>query len=312
MFFKCIYRKCQINTQIVTLLLLLIMACFSGCGNLKSGNNAASEEDSVSMKKIEDIKFKYPTFTFVRVRYTSSDGVKAVTNATSSKWFDNPAETRSSPFPRGWRWRSGGGWSTDYPSSDNNFISRLQQSTSIQVNPDPISIELTNPELINYPFFYMCDPGYLKLNDAEIKALRNYLLNGGFLMMDDFWGDNEWENVCNEMKRVFPEYEPIELTLEHPIFNCVFVLKKKPQVLNYQYAQMGRGTGVTWERPDATEPHYMALYDEKGSMMVLMCLNTDTGDGWEREGDNEWFFHEFSESQAYPLGINIVVYALTH
>lgn len=245
--------------------------------------------------------FSWDIFTFVRVQYTRSGGFPV--NRSSWSSYSNPYFE--------WRERSGAGWGTDHPLSDNNFAFRLQQLTSMEVNPDPIVLRLTDPELYNYPFLYMADPGYLGLSEAEVQALRKYLLNGGFLMMDDFWGDNEWENVYYQMKRVFPEREPRELELEHPIFNCVFVLKKKPQILNYRYAEWGRPGGITWERPDARYPHYMAIYDDKGRIMVLMCHNTDTGDGWELEGDNEWFFNEFSESQAYPLGINIVVFALT-
>jgi hypothetical protein len=284
---------------------------FSGRG---SSLRELSEADLFSWEVNKE--FSTDVFTFVRVRYSSSSGgpvIRPVQGITRSKWFDDPPVIGSGPFNQGWRYRSGGGWSTDYPTADNNFSFRLQQLTSMQVNPNPIALQLTSPELCNYPFLYMCDPGYsLNLTEAEVKALRTYLLNGGFLMMDDFWGDNEWENIYNQMKRVFPEYEPIELGLEHPIFNCVFVLKKKPQILNYSYAEQGRLTGVTWERPDARNPHYMALHDGKGRMMALMCLNTDTGDGWEREGNNQWFFHTFSESQAYPIGINIVFYAMTH
>ncbi len=256
-------------------------------------------------------EFPNDVFTFARVRYSSTGGTQPDRNATHSKWFNDPPIIGDMSL---YRWNSGTFWNIDYPDSDKNFIFRLHQLTSIEVNPENVNIELTNPELYNYPFLYMCAPGYLELRDAEVKALRNYLLNGGFMWMDDFWGDNEWENVYDQMKRVFPEpiYEPKELTLQHPIFNCVFVLKKKPQILNYQWAEKGRPYGITWERPDARLPHYMAINDSKGRMMVLMSLNTDTGDGWEREGDNEWFFHTFSESQAYPLGINVVFYVMTH
>jgi hypothetical protein len=284
-----------------------------------SGRDSLSQEMSSQgdiFKWEINKEFASDVFTFVRVRYSSSGGpvIRPVQGITRSKWFPNdPPVTGPCPFPSGWRYRSGGGWGTDYPTSDNNFSYRLHQLTSIQVNPNPIALALTSPELCNYPFLYMCDPGYsLNLTQAEVKALRTYLLNGGFLWMDDFWGDNEWENVYNQMKKVFPEFEPVELGLDHPIFNCVFVLKKKPQCLNISYAINGRAAGVTWERPDARNPHYMAINDDKGRLMVLMSLNSDTGDGWEREGQDEWFFHTFSESQCYPLGINVVFYVLTH
>ena len=203
---------------------------------------------------------------------------------------------------------SGGSWDTDWPDSEFNFSFRLHQLTSMEVNPIPIYMELTNPELFNYPFIYIVEPGSLVFREEEIKNLRRYLLNGGFLMIDDFWGRAEWYNIYGQMKRVFPEREPIELTLDHPIFHCVFELKEKPQIPSIDFALRGETT----ERRDAPRAIFYGIYDDKGRMMVIICRDTDLGDGWEREGENEWYFHEFSEKKAYPLGINIVFYAMTH
>ncbi len=231
----------------------------------------------------QDKEFYHDAFTFVRIRYTSRYGGSG-------------------------RATSGGSWSTDYPDSELNFSYRLHQLTSIQVNPNPVILELTAPELYNYPFIYIVEPGRLVFSTNEVKALRSYLLNGGFLMIDDFWGQAEWYNIYSELKRVFPEREPVELTLEHPIFHCVFELKEKPQIPSINVAMTGR----TYEREDARTPHYLGIYDDKDRMMVVICRDTDLGDGWEREGENEWYFHEFSEKKAYPLGINIAFYAMTH
>ena len=142
-------------------------------------------------------------------------------------------------------------------------------------------------------------------------ALRRYLLNGGFLMVDDFWGDEEWDNFYDEIKRVFPHREPEEVSLNHEIFHCVYDLKEKPQIPSINHAWGGRDFGRTWERYDAETPHYKAIFDDNDRMMVIICHNTDLGDGWEREGEDPWYFREFSEKSAYPLGINIVMYAMT-
>ena len=229
-----------------------------------------------------DPNFKADVFTFVRIRYSS--------------W--------------GRRW----GWATDYPDSDLNFPFRLQQLTSMKVDPVPKVLELTDDELFDYPFIYLIEPGGLEFTDAEVAALRRYLLNGGFLMVDDFWGDDEWDNFHHEIKRVFPDREPIELPIDHPIFHCVYDLKEKPQVPSINAALRNRGTGITSDRwnPDAQEPHFRALFDDKGRMMAIICHNTDLGDGWEREGEDEYYFREFSEKKAYPMGINIVFYAMTN
>ena len=226
-----------------------------------------------------DPKFKRDVFTFVRIRYYSS-------------WRDM--------------------WDTDYPDSDQNFSYRLQQLTSLKVNPEPVILELTDKELFDYPWIYIIEPGRLLFSEEEVAALRQYLLTGGFLMVDDFWGEDEWENFYQQIKRVFPEREPMELPQDHPIFNCVFPLKSKPQIPSIYHAMNQQGTGITWERWDAQTPHYKGIFDDKNRLMVIICHNTDLGDGWEREGENEYYFREFSEKKAYPLGINIVFYAMTH
>jgi hypothetical protein len=172
-------------------------------------------------------------------------------------------------------------------------------------------LELTDPELRRYPFIYIVEPGHLRFRDPEIPALRTYLLGGGFLMVDDFWGEDEWENFHAEIKRVFPEREPREVPLDHSIFRCFYDIRVKPQVPNVATGIRSQFTGITWEREDAKEPHYRGLFDDNGRLMAIFCHNTDLGDGWEREGEDEYYFREFSLKRAYPMGINIVVYALT-
>ena len=213
--------------------------------------------------------------------------------------------------------RGGGGWATDYRDSDLNFSLRLQQLTTLKVNPEPIVLRLTDPKLFDYPFIYIIEPGGLYFSDAEVKALRRYLLNGGFLMVDDFWGDYQWENMRRELKRVFPDREPFEVPLEHEIFHNVYDMKEKPQVPAVQRGPEYDGNRlVTWEwsrdGSDTTTPHYRAITDDEDRIMVFICHNTDLGDGWEREGMNTWYFEEFSVKRAYPMGINIVTYAMTH
>lgn len=203
----------------------------------------------------------------------------------------------------------GGGWETDIPESDLNIAFRLQQITSIKVNPDGRVLRITDPELYKYPFVYMVEPGGLEFSEEEVVTLRKYLLNGGFLMVDDFWGEREWQNFYYEIKRVFPDREPVELPLEHPLFHCVFPLNIKPQIPGIR---AWLSTGLTYERTDAREVHYKGIFDDKGRMMAIICHNTDLGDGWEEEASNPDYFKQFSEKYAYPLGINIIFYAMTH
>jgi len=256
-----------------------------------------------------DKEFSEDVFTFVRIRYSDGYGGGGYYGGGRPSRGGRSGGRRS----RGGRgWGGGGRWATDYPDSDLNFSYRLQQLTSMEVDPNGLVLELTDKRLFDYPFIYIVEPGGLVFSDEEVKALRKYLLNGGFLMVDDFWGEDEWYNFYYEIKRVFPDREPIPLDYEHPIFHCVFELKERPQIPSIGHALGGRSYGVTWERGDAREVHYKALYDDRGRIMAIICHNTDLGDGWEREGENEWYFHEFSEKSAYPLGINIVFYAMTH
>ena len=205
----------------------------------------------------------------------------------------------------------------DFPDSDLNLSYRLQQLTSLKVDPDGRVLSITDPELFSYPWVYMVEPGALLFEEAEVRALRRYLLNGGFLMADDFWGSRQWENFEREMKRVFPERDFVDLPMDHPIFHCVFPLrvsKNELQVPNFWDGERSQFTGVTWEdhEGDSRNVHIRALFDDKGRMIVIACHNTDNGDGWEREQEYPYFFREFSEKRAYPLGINIVFYVMTH
>jgi hypothetical protein len=231
-----------------------------------------------------DAEFPTDVFTFVRVQYDSSGR------------------------GRGW----GGGWATDFPDSDLNLSFRLQELTTMKVDPNGKILRLTDDELLDYPFLYMIEPSGLYLSDADTAALRRYLERGGFLMVDDFWGGDEFAMFFDQFRKVFPEYQLIELTLEHPIFHSVYNLTELPQVPSIHHAL----NGDTYEQrrgpDDGRVPHYRALLDSKGRMMAIICHNTDLGDGWEREGISEDYFKEYSVKRAYPMGINILFYAMTN
>ena len=225
--------------------------------------------------------FSKDVFTFVRIRYDRGSG-----------W--------------------GGGWATDLPDSDLNLSYRLQQVTALRVDPNGRILRLTDPALMDFPFIYIVEPGSLYLSATEVDALRRYLLNGGFLWLDDFWGEREWANCEEVMREVFPDRRFVELPLTHPIYHTVFEITAKAQIPAIQYGIASRYTGVTWERPDAREVHHRAIFDDHGRLMVLATHNTDNGDGWEREGEDDYYFHNFAEKIAYPLAINVLVYVMTH
>ena len=236
-----------------------------------------------------DERFEHEAFRFARVKYGSGG---------DESYYGR----------RGRRW--GGGWRTDFPESDLNFPHRLRELTSLEVHPESVIVELTDDNLSDYPFLYLVEPGrgQMNLSTPEVEGLRRYLLNGGFLMVDDFWGPYEWEVFYENIKRVFPDREPQELPLEHDIFHIVYDLQEKPIIVGIGAWYSGQRT----EQWDAQEAHYMGIFDDKGRMMVVICHNTDLGDGWEEEGVDPRYFKEYSERFAYPLGINIITYAMTH
>jgi hypothetical protein len=218
---------------------------------------------------------------------------------------------------------SSGHWITDFPDSDLNLSYRLQQLTSLKVDPNGRILRLTDPALVDYPFIYMVEPGALLLRDEEVPVLRTYLLNGGFLMLDDFWGEWQWDGMARQLKRVFPERDFVDLPMEHPVFHSVFELKgplKNLQTPNVRQGRRSRYDGVTWERhprqdgsiEECSEMHVRGIFDDQNRLMVIATHNCDNGDGWEREGEDDYFFHEFCEKRAFPLGINIIFYAMSH
>lgn len=214
------------------------------------------------------------------------------------------------------RYGLGGGrqWDDDTPEADLNLTYRLFQVTSLAVRPGLNFIDITTKDLQKYPFVYLASAGRAVFADSEVRDLRAYLLNGGFLMADDFWGDEQWEHFYHEVKRVFPGREPVELSLDHPVFHTVFNFKKQPQMPSVGvFFRYGESYEPGWPYfVKNHDPHYYAIYDSKNRMMVIICHNNHYGDGWEHESDDESYFKTFSEPMAYPMFINILEYAMTH
>jgi hypothetical protein len=245
--------------------------------------------------------FETDVFTFARIRYSSGGG-RGFAGAFGGRFGGRRGRPNA--------------WATDTPDSDLNLSYRLQQMTTMKTSPDGRYVRLTDPELADFPFIYIVEPGSLYLSEAEAAALRKYLLNGGFLMLDDFWGAAEWDNMAGELKKVFPERAFAELPPDHPIYRCVFQIREKGQVPNVHLGVASEFDPEhrTYEDhgPDSETPHHRGLFDDKGRLMVLATHNTDNGDGWEREGESDYYFHNFSEKIAYPLGINVMFYVMTH
>ncbi len=199
------------------------------------------------------------------------------------------------------------GWTTDYPKADEQFIYGLRSwvRSDLKISDDPIAVSINEKDLSKYPFIYIVEPGHMELTKEDAANLREYLLRGGFLMLDDFWGEYEWENVRQQMFRIFPEYSIRELPLEHPIFHCYFDIDEVlqvPQFFNYLRGRTHEKGGYV--------PHYMGITDENDRVIVFIARNADNGDAWEWIDDPRYPLKY--GLGAYRLGMNLIVYAMTH
>ena len=211
----------------------------------------------------------------------------------------------------------GGGWNVDYPRADENLTVRLSELTRTPVHfdqpgmPHYVVVQPTEPALFQCPFVMLSNPGRAFFAPEDVSALRVYLQKGGFLWSDDFWGSYGWEHWIGELRKVLPaaEYPLLDLPVSHPIFHTMFDAKRIPQIPNIGFYQ---GTGRTSERgADSAQPHVGAIVDRAGRIIVLISHNTDFGDAYEREGEDPEYFYKFS-IEGYAIGINIVLYAMTH
>jgi hypothetical protein len=212
----------------------------------------------------------------------------------------------------------GQGWGTDYPDADLNFSIRLSELTRTRVSfaadgrPDYLTVRLTDDALFQCPYLHMEDVGTVTFSEREVEALRAYLLKGGFLWVDDFWGSYAWDQWASEIARILPaaEYPIQDIPPEHPIFKAQFQIKEFPQIPSIQ-SWRGNPYETSERGADSAEPHFRAISDRHGHIMVLMTHNTDISDAWEREGEDPRYFYSFSP-KGYAVGINAVMYAMTH
>ena len=209
------------------------------------------------------------------------------------------------------------GWGTDYPDAEINFSIRLSEMTKTAVSrgpdnePNHFVVQPTDDALFQCPFIIMSDPGSAGFTEQDVTALRSYLLKGGFLWADDYWGPWAWDDFAREIGKVLPpaQYPIQELSAEHPIFKTMFTVGRVPQVPSWQYWS---GSGDTSEMgASSATAHMAAISDERGRVMVLMTHNTDISDAWEREGENPEYFLSFSP-EGYAIGLNIALYAMMH
>jgi hypothetical protein len=197
-------------------------------------------------------------------------------------------------------------WLIDGPAAEQNLSRRIKTATAIDVQ-DPIVLTLEDPRLFTYPWIYFVEPGNLKLTDSDAKTLREFLLRGGTATFDDFHGPFEWEHFAAQMKLVFPDREIVDLPKDHPVYSCFYKLDGYPQVAGLGSFMAGR----TWEKGGYVA-HLRTIFDDNNRPMMFINWNTDMGDGWEWSNAEDYPGYIKYTSMAYRMGINEVVYALTH
>lgn len=201
----------------------------------------------------------------------------------------------------------GGAWKIDFPDADQHFVKGIREwaGTNLRVSSTPIQLRATDERLFQYPLVYIVEPGHMELSDEEAASLREYLLRGGFLFLDDFHGEREWQRAQEQLRMILPEYKIIDLPLSHSIFHSYFDLDQVVQVPGWAALIHG----VTYER-DGVVPHYMGVEDENGRLMIFMTRNCDLGDAWEWINDRR--YPAQYGVMAYKIGMNVVIYAMSH
>jgi len=210
------------------------------------------------------------------------------------------------------------GWSTDYPGADINFSVRLGELTRARItkdktgDPDYLTVSATEPALFQCPYILVEDGGSARFSDPEVIRLREYLEKGGFLFVSDYWGTRAGEQWDEEIGRVLPrdKFPIIDLPPGHPLWSSIFVVKEVPQMPSIQFWRRSGG-GMSERGEDSAVVNVSGIADAHGRLMVVMIHNSDIPDGWEREAEDPQYFYKFSPD-AYSVGIDIVLYAMTH
>ncbi len=203
---------------------------------------------------------------------------------------------------RGW----GSGWRTDWPDADQWITSVLFRLTGIDVFRGALAVQLDDPDLRRFPFLYTLEVGSMSLTESEVEGLRGYLLAGGFLMVDDFHGTYQFANWEREIRRVLPEYDIVEIPMDHEVFSSFYGIE---EIIPVPVVDRGISGAPSWEQ-DVEEVYCLGIFDEDGRLMVVINWNTDIGDAWEHAEDPRYPLR-FS-TFAYQIAANLIIHAMTH
>ncbi|HUF71890.1 MAG TPA: DUF4159 domain-containing protein [Gammaproteobacteria bacterium] len=195
-------------------------------------------------------------------------------------------------------------FATDYPEAEIHLRQGLGRLTRIDIGGDTF-IELDDDDIMNYPWLYAVEVGRWYLDDRDAALIREYLLRGGFLMVDDFWGSRQWQIFEDSMRRVFPDRPIVEIDESDPLMSLVYELDKSIQIPGVSYFR----SGVTWQQ-DGYVPYWRGIYDDDGRLMVAINFNMDLGDAWEHADDPR--YPEAFTGLAYRFAVNYAIYSMTH
>jgi hypothetical protein len=196
-------------------------------------------------------------------------------------------------------------WLTDWPEAEYFLLQGIDRLTRVNTAREGRVVSLTDEDLFDYPFLYAVEPGNWHFTGDEAGRLRDYLLRGGFLMVDDFHGSREWYGFEAGLKRVFPNRQIVDIPRTDPLFHTVYELDEPVQIPGI----MSVMRGVTWER-DGYDPHWRGVYDDDGRLMVVINFNMDLGDAWEHADVPDYALQY--TIPAYQHAINYVIYSMTH
>lgn len=210
------------------------------------------------------------------------------------------------------RWARGGfgrpWWRQDWPAAETHFAQGLRRLTGIDIG-EGRHLPLTDDRVFDYPWVYATQVGYWQLSDDETERLREYLLRGGFLVVDDFYGPQQWSVFRESMKRVFPERSIVEIDEESAVLHVLYDLDQRTQIPGLRHLRRGPG-GEIVVQPQETGPRWRGIHDDEGRLLVAVNFNMDIGDAWEHADMPE--YPEPMTALAYRFGINYIIYAMTH
>ena len=217
-----------------------------------------------------------------------------------------PVDRRYGGFEFYGNWKEGGSnWTFDYPRSDRHLAQAVRRLSRVHARSVEQTVNLDEGDQFDWPWLYGVEVGHWDLSDAQARAMREYLLRGGFFMCDDFHGTIEWEVFAASMQKVFPDRTIIEIPDKEAIFHTLYDLDVRYQVPGALYLE----TGSTFEKLGKV-PHWRGIYDDRGRVMVAICFNMDLGDSWEH-ADNPLYPQKFSDL-GIRIGMNYIIYAMTH